>query len=176
MSIKVYDDFLDPQEFSELNTIALSSDFPWYFNRCITHHTEERTFGQFTHTFYRVNEGVISEFASKFVGFLRTQIENVHADSDVIIVSSKMNLNVMRDDHYSIGTFHVDRVIPGDIHKTAIFYLNTNDGFTKFETGKIVKSEANRIVIFDGNINHHGYTCTDAQTRIILNVNYLVLP
>jgi hypothetical protein len=176
MSIKVYDDFLDSQEFSELNSLVESSDFPWYFNRHITHHTEERTFGQFTHTLYRVNEGVISKFSPKIMGSLIPQIENVHAGSDVIVVSSKMNLNVMRDDHFPIGTFHVDRVIPGGIHKTAIFYLNTNDGFTKFETGKIVKSEANRIAIFDGNINHHGYTCTDAQTRIILNLNYLVLP
>ena len=34
--------------------------------------------------------------------------------------------------------------------KTALFYLNTNDGYTKFESGEIVETVANRLVIFDG--------------------------
>jgi hypothetical protein len=176
MMIKVYDDFLDSEDFSEISSLVESSNLPWYFNRCITHAKEERTFGQFTHTLYRVNEGVISEFAPRIIDLIITQINNVHSDFNVILLNSKMNLNVGRDDHYPIGTFHTDWQIPGSIHKTAIFYLNTNDGFTKFESGKIVKSQANRIAIFDGEINHHGYTCTDQQTRIILNLNYLVLP
>ena len=175
MSIKVYDDFLDSEDFSKLNTLVESGDFPWFFNQHITYEGEEKTTGQFTHTLYRANEGN-AEWTNTFFGVLMPQIENVHAGSDVIIISSKVNLNWRQDDNRPIGTFHRDRDIPGDIHKTAIFYLNTNDGFTKFETGKTVKSEANRIIIFDGNINHHGYTCTDAQTRIILNLNYLVLP
>ena len=175
MSIKVYDDFLDSEDFSKLNTLVEFGDFPWFFNQRITRPDEEKTTGQFTHTLYRANEGN-AEWTDIFFGVIMPQIENVHAGSDVLIVSSKVNLNWRQDDNRPIGTFHRDRDIPGDIHKTAIFYLNTNDGFTKFETGKIVKSEANRIVIFDGSISHHGYTCTDAQTRIILNLNYLVLP
>ena len=57
--------------------------------------------------------------------------------------------------------------------KTAIFYINTNNGYTKFNIdNKIVKSKANRVVIFPANVKHTGTTCTDKNERIVLNINY----
>ena len=35
---------------------------------------------------------------------------------------------------------------------TSIFYVNTNNGYTKFEDGSIVESVANRMLIFDSNL------------------------
>jgi hypothetical protein len=55
---------------------------------------------------------------------------------------------------------------------TSILYLNTNDGYTMFETGKKVNSLENRLVIFDSNIKHTGTTCTNQPGRIVLNVNF----
>lgn len=57
--------------------------------------------------------------------------------------------------------------------KTAIFYINTNNGYTKFNIKKkIVKSKANRLVKFPAKIKHTGTTCTDKDERIVLNINY----
>ena len=58
-------------------------------------------------------------------------------------------------------------------HKGAIFYLNTNNGYTKFETGEVVKSVRNTFVEFDNGIKHTGATCTDNYRRLVLNVNYI---
>ena len=55
---------------------------------------------------------------------------------------------------------------------TAIYYLNTNNGFTKFENGDKVNSVANRIVIFDSNLKHTGTSCTDSYARLLINFNY----
>ena len=55
---------------------------------------------------------------------------------------------------------------------TAIYYLNTNNGFTKFENGDKVNSVANRMVIFDSNLKHTGTSCTDAHARMLINFNY----
>ena len=62
----------------------------------------------------------------------------------------------------------------GDVtgYKTAIYYVNSNDGYTKFETGEIVESVGNRLVIFDGRTKHCGSTHTNQKYRIVINFNY----
>ena len=57
--------------------------------------------------------------------------------------------------------------------KTAIFYINTTNGYTEFESGVRVSSVANRVCIFNSNLNHRGVTHTEGdQQRIVVNFNY----
>ena len=70
--------------------------------------------------------------------------------------------------------YHIDQGNCNDIPwKTAILYMNTNDGYTEFESGEIVESVANRVVIFSGTKMHRGTTCTDAKRRVVMNINYI---
>ena len=55
--------------------------------------------------------------------------------------------------------------------KTAIYYVNTNNGYTVFKNKKI-KSEANKIIIFNGNTKHKVKYQTDRDTRIVINFLY----
>ena len=57
-------------------------------------------------------------------------------------------------------------------NKTAIYYVNTNNGYTRFKDGTKVDSIANRIVIFDAQTEHGGVTQTDEQVRVVVNINY----
>jgi hypothetical protein len=57
-------------------------------------------------------------------------------------------------------------------NNTAIFYLNTNNGYTKFKNKKIIKSEKNKLVDFNSSLEHTGSTCTDEDYRIVINFNY----
>ena len=57
--------------------------------------------------------------------------------------------------------------------QTAIFYVNTNDGYTEFEDSTRVESVANKIVIFDSKLKHRGTTCTNQKTRVVINLNYV---
>ena len=59
--------------------------------------------------------------------------------------------------------------------KTSIFYVNTNNGYTLFEDGTKVESVANRMLTFPTNMKHTGTSCTDSQTRIVINFNYYTL-
>ena len=38
--------------------------------------------------------------------------------------------------------------------------------------GKVVKSVANRLVKFDSNLEHTGYTSTNKKRRVVINFNY----
>ena len=57
-------------------------------------------------------------------------------------------------------------------HKTSIFYINTNNGWTEFANGDRVKCVENRLVTFDSNLKHQGVTCTDKKRKIVINLNY----
>ena len=56
--------------------------------------------------------------------------------------------------------------------KVALYYLDTNNGPTTINNKK-VDSVQNRIVIFNSDVKHYSTTCTDKQTRITLNFNYV---
>ena len=55
---------------------------------------------------------------------------------------------------------------------TAIFYLTTNNGFTKFKKGRKIKSVANRMLIFDSNMEHTAVSSTNHNKRVVINFNY----
>ena len=55
---------------------------------------------------------------------------------------------------------------------TSIFYVNTNDGYTKFKDGTIIESVGNRLLTFPTLTEHTSSTCTDKPTRVNINFNY----
>ena len=57
-------------------------------------------------------------------------------------------------------------------HKTALFSLNTCDGYTKLEDGTKIDSVANRMLLFDASTPHTSSTCTDQPVRVNINFNY----
>ena len=96
---------------------------------------------------------------------------NSYKDHSVNETPSGWNCNVRTENIIRHG-FHVD--VPTDYDsKTAILYLNTNNGYTEFENGQRVESVANRLVVFDSALKHTGTTCTDQKRRIVLNLNYI---
>ena len=67
-------------------------------------------------------------------------------------------------------SFHKDYPFP---HKTAIFGINTNNGFTMIEKKEKIKSKENRIIFLDGETQHCSTTCTDVSNRINVIINYV---
>ena len=57
-------------------------------------------------------------------------------------------------------------------NKSALYYVNTNDGYTQIGDIK-VDSIKNRIVVFDGSREHYSTNCTNTQVRVSVNFNFL---
>ena len=74
------------------------------------------------------------------------------------------------------NAFHVDMSYASEEKlkqwTTSIFYVNTNNGYTKFEDGTKVECVANRMVTFPANMKHGGTSCTDKRIRVVINFNY----
>jgi hypothetical protein len=85
------------------------------------------------------------------------------------LIRVKANLLTKTNEIIKHG-FHVDQDFKCT---TAIFYVNTNNGYTEFESGEKVYSEENKLVIFDTFLKHSGTTCTDTNERIVINFNFV---
>ena len=90
----------------------------------------------------------------------------------------RINCTLGQDKNY-VGQFHNDfnyTAFPylNKHSKTAILYLNTNNGGTQFydEDGPIVQSKANTLVKFPTSTKHAGVWATNAKLRYVLNLNY----
>ena len=74
-----------------------------------------------------------------------------------------------------VGAFHVDLKEHPYLHqmKTAILYLNSNNGGTQIKDGEFIQSKVNRAVVFPCHQEHAGVWCTDKKLRFVLNMNYI---
>lgn len=72
----------------------------------------------------------------------------------------------------NVSQFHIDNYIQNSF--TNIFYLNSNNGGTKFEkSGDVVQSQRNRLVMFPSFLKHAAVNTTDTKLRWVLNINYV---
>ncbi|NBP03217.1 MAG: hypothetical protein EBU90_24590 [Proteobacteria bacterium] len=165
-SIKIIDNFLSEEDFCSIQSNILGHYFPWYYNDGVVNNNDEDLNNyQFTHCFY-------SNFSPKsdFFNFLQPILNSIKPNS---LIRIKANLLTKTENHIEHG-FHIDIPYLKEEYnsKTAILYMNTNNGYTKFEDGTKVDSVENRLVVFDSRLKHTGTTCTDQKKRVVINFNY----
>jgi len=164
--MKIEDDFLGQKEFDEIQTLMMGSFFSWYYNDFIDYEDDENKF-QFVYCFYEMHAPTssVTELLSPII-----KIINPYS-----IRKIKANL-LTRTPKIVENKFHTDMtLLPEEQLKqwtTSIFYINTNNGYTKFKDGTKVESVANRMISFPANMKHTGTSCTDERTRVIINFNY----
>ena len=164
--MQVLDDFLERTAFLTLRSAVEAPGFRWRTEHVLkpgTTQLAEEENRQEVHGMYR-RQGRTEVFSDRF-GLLLPVLALLQPAE---LVRIKFNRTPRRDRHIEYG-LHVDTTRPGAT--TAILYLNTNNGYTLFEDGQRVASVANRIVIFDAATRHTGASCTDADYRLVLNVN-----
>tara|TARA_B100000945_G_C20134851_1_gene481148 strand:+ start:75 stop:536 length:462 start_codon:yes stop_codon:yes gene_type:complete len=151
--MKIQDNYLDSEEFNKLREFIIGNKFPWYYSDGVVHPGDGRY--QLTNLFETGDSlNILTPLLFKMGVTKISRIKaNWQAKTDTIIENP----------------FHTDGPV---VCKTSIFYINTCDGYTKFENGDIVNSVANRLVTFPSQTKHCGTTCTNASRRIVINFNY----
>jgi len=139
---------------------CLSDNFGWYWCDVVKEPNNPSQNKQFVHTFFA------GQVNSNYFSLLSPILEKLEIDT---LLKAKINLTPKTNTVYEHG-FHTDIKEPDVL--TAIYYLNTNNGYTAFRDGGKIESIANRVVVFDGSTEHSGTTCTDADSRLVLNINY----
>ena len=163
--MEIIDNYLAPDLFNIVqNTILLSQNTPWFLNTDVSGHGVEKH-PYFTHLMHHDHRANSNHFDQCIVPIL-------FMFGAKALLRVKVNLYPRTETLYHYHD-HYDYDFE---HKAAILYLNTNDGYTEFETGDKVKSIANRFVKFPSDILHRGVSQLDTKVRCVLNLNYFEFP
>ena len=158
--IEVIDNFLEEDVFKEIEKILMGDKFPWFFNNFKNDDDDINNF-QFTHTVVRGNGNI----ESKFIQYMKPFFDKLNIKK---IFRIKINLTTRTQNSFN-HLYHTDVSFQCT---TAIFYINSNNGKTIFKHGEEVNSVANRMVIFNSNLEHAATSHTDEKTRVVINFNY----
>lgn len=140
--------------------------FPFYYHQYVAFKEDENDLKQFcfVHSLYN-DQKIISPHFFPIIGL--PFVDKLEIPNGKLI-RIKVNLNVNQQEQIP-SAWHTDWNCE---HTTALYYLNTNNGYTEFKDGTTVESVANRVVIFDGSLEHRGVTQTNAKGRFAININY----
>ena len=161
--IIIKDNYLLEKEMKDLENFLLSNKFPYYYNINIAGENTEKT------DTYMFNHNLI--WKNKECSNVGNMITNM-VMKDIPynnILRSKINF-YLKSDTLKKHEFHKDDT--DEKIKIALFYINTNNGYTEFEDGTIVKSVRNRLVLFPCKLKHRSTTTTDTRHRVNININY----
>ena len=159
MNIEKIKNCLNKNDFNNIENLFFSypNYFPWYLGPGKSFEGDGHL--QFVHLFF--NENKIN---SPYFKQLDSIIELLKPKTLIRIKANLLSKTNKIIEH----PYHIDC----KDCKTAIFYINTNNGFTKFKNNKTIKSEKNKLIKFNSNLEHGGSTCTDTNVRIVINFNY----
>jgi hypothetical protein len=157
----IIDNFLDKNDLKASKEIIFSRNFPWFFSPFQT--LENKDSSYFFHIFY-INYRINSNFFKIVEPII--QILN-----PLSLINIRANCVVNRKK--SDSDFHTDAFECIKLnHMTAIFYFNTNNGYTLFKDKSKVKCVENRMVIFPSSLEHKAVAQTDTERRIVVNFNF----
>jgi len=156
--MQIINNFLPQEIYQNIKDNILSDHFPWFFNENVL--SDRKSTYQFTHTFY-VDQNAHSSFCE-----LLKPIMDILKPQNIVRV--KANLNPQTEKIIETG-LHTDS--SNDKLKSAVFFLNTCDGYCKINNKKFF-SQDNTMLIFNSNIDHTGSTTTNKKRRVLINIIY----
>tara|TARA_R100001594_G_scaffold147716_1_gene201251 strand:- start:4918 stop:5406 length:489 start_codon:yes stop_codon:yes gene_type:complete len=162
--MKIYRNFLSKVDFKNLEQLIMDYNFPWFFSKVSTV-GKGNYYRQFEHTF--ILEKGIPNTTEYALNILKPLFNKLNCRE---INRVKANL-LWRDCKITEHSMHVDQEVENG--KTAVLYINTCNGYTKFKNGEKIKSERNKCVEFDSKLKHTGSSCTNKDRRVTLNINYI---
>lgn len=164
MMYQIIDNVLSKRDFLSIKNYFINRS-KWYYNNSIvskndvgSHKTEDY---MFNHLFYRDEPFTLSENISSIIPIFKEL--NIKK-----LIRCKSNFYA-KTEKIIEHDYHIDFPFP---HLVALYYVNTNNGYTIFKNGNKIESIENRLLIFDGSIEHASTTSSD-NVRINININFI---
>jgi len=166
--MKIKDNFLPEVAFEKIFKLMTSSMFPWYYQISQTVDKKEKDKSYLSHLIYSNNMPQSNNYEDIMLPILFA------LDKPKSLISCRANLYINRNEVYK-SNYHTDDCDEENKwnHKTALFYVTENNGYTEFKNGKKVESKKNRLCIFDASEEHRAVSQTDEDRRILININYI---
>ena len=157
----VIDDFLPQDKFLLLKNTMESDDFPWLFKNEINYSKDKKVLykSQYIHMF----ECIDNQYNSIYHDLVKPIITFLAPEKVIRVKSNSLpkTKKVLRCGWHTDNKFHLSY--------SAVFYVNTNDGYTEFKNGIKINSIGNKLAIFESDVIHSATTCTNDKRRIVIN-------
>jgi hypothetical protein len=155
LKYKVIDDFLDLEDLESIKSVILNKNFLWEIREC------EEGNNLFLELSHYSNNRPLSEFYNDLIPIMK-KIEVlglVEIKSNMYFKNTYLQSFKKQKKHdFSVGT--------------AIYYLNSNDGYTLLQDGSKIESRENRIVLFEETTFYYETNCTNSTCRANITFNY----
>lgn len=175
----IIDNFLTKSYLKDLQNYFLSQRCEWNFNDNLTGDDSYAILGSFGFTIpLHWNQMFSNSYAGSLTRVLvLTAADKVEEITNIphIAVRARADMTVFN----SLNHRHEMHTDYPQEHMTAIFYLNTSDGNTLLydRDGKELLTEVepieNRLLVFDGLLQHTGHSPSKHKSRVILNMNFM---
>lgn len=162
MSYTIIDDYLSIEHHQRLHEdlVTTPQRFPWYFAPNVSYdNVSDETF-YFVHMFFKN-----PSYKSSFYDMMIPIIDRLNPKA-LIRVKANLYPNLRSPTENGV---HKDYLFE---HLGAVYYVNSNNGYTILEDGTKIESKANRMLFFDASKPHNSTHCTDAKARVTINFNY----
>lgn len=170
----IIDNFLEQDVFEKMKNEICGNTFPWkYASTKSASKTGEESEDLHNHQMYNTLHGFDHMIHRMHSPQLKLVWPIFFILKPMAILRVKVNRQFPTNEIYE-SDMHTDNNAPENVPiMTGVLYMNTNNGYTKFENGEKIYSYENRAVLFDGHTKHCGSTCTDSKERVVINFNYI---
>ena len=159
--MKIIDNFLNEADHENIKNTIMGNTFPWFIAPVLDETKDSLGGQELSHMFYQNYS-----WNSSYSNLISPIVEKINPVSILRVRAALIPINsfINRED------WHIDL----DVNcNTAIYYVNSNNGYTKFKDGTKVESVENRFLSFNSQELHTGSFCTDKNFRCLINFNYL---
>ena len=168
--VQIFNNFLDQEVFLEIKKFIMSPRCQWRYVNYIAHKDgrDNDNDGYFVHSFKDCHPQTFEDRypESPYFPLIVKILDKIQYQNILRIRSSLYP----RRDVQKPDPFHIDYNFP---HRVCILYVNTNNGYTLFESGEKIPSVENQLATFDGSEKHCSVVQTDTSARYIVNINIL---
>tara|TARA_R100001443_G_scaffold19382_1_gene30894 strand:+ start:433 stop:939 length:507 start_codon:yes stop_codon:yes gene_type:complete len=168
MNYELIEDVLNTDTYEELNNKFNGSFFPWFYNDS-TIPSADNNF-MFTHHIYR-NGQISSEYFNDILPVL-FEVGITTGKSKLLRVKANLYTNQNKKIYHATHTDFPDL----EKYYTAVYnFTDCNGGTVLFINDEevVIPSIKNSLLVFDGNITHQGFTQTDKNNRVLLNIDFM---
>lgn len=197
--IKVIDNFLPPDYYSNLVNIINDSTFPWFYQGNVTYNEEgiadDNTWDKLNYHLLIRDQADVTSYARYFRPILKAIEQNFNMHIEYVY-RMKVNMTFTTPESVDINTKHVDIKENRD-YFSFILYLNDADGDTIIYDRQIKKWDSlehlhllthskddkilhnitpkqNRAVLFNGHYLHEGLFPCASKERIVLSTCFRI--
>lgn len=176
--IKIIDHFISKSCLKDLQDYYLSQICDWHYNDQLTSNSSLEQLGSvglviklhWNNNFILSQTGILTRF---LILAAKDKVEEITKISHSIL-RARADMTLYNPTNYR-HELHTDY---DEEHITCIFYLNTSDGNTLLydRKGEELLAEVepieNRLLIFDGLLQHTGHSPSNHKSRVLINMNF----